>query len=292
MDSTKATANTSAAPVASAKQYRLGVALSGGGARGFAHAGALMAIEEAGLKPDVLAGVSAGSVIAVMYASGIKPLEMAEIFASTGFRDFAELSFGNGGFMKIDKFKSFVMNVLGDKKSLEDLEIPTYLGATDLDHGEPVAFSTGEIGPRLIASCSIPIVFRPVDIDGVNYVDGGVLRNHPAWIIRDKCETLIGVNVSPLIQTTKKPKSIVEVALRTYNLMAKANQTTDMDLCDVSVETPEIANMAVFDLKNIKKVFLSGYIHTRKALKEAGLWNPKAEPPMLSELSHKRVNKR
>lgn len=72
------------------RPYRLGVALSGGGARGFAHAGALMAIEEAGLRPDAIAGVSAGSVVAVLYAGGVEPLKMADMFARTGFRDFGQ----------------------------------------------------------------------------------------------------------------------------------------------------------------------------------------------------------
>lgn len=253
------------------RPYRLGVALSGGGARGFAHAGALMAIEEAGLKPDVVAGVSAGAVIAVLYAAGVKPLRMAEIFARTSFRNFAELSMGHGGLFKIDRFADFILRELNGVRRLEDLSIPVFLGATDLDNGRSVAFSEGEIAPRMMASCSIPVVFSPVNINGINYVDGGVLRNHPAWIIRDKCESLIGINVSPLRRVTDV-KSLVGVALRTYNLMAKANQAHDMELCDVSVQTPEIADCAVFDLKNIKKIFVSGYVHTRHALIEAGLW--------------------
>ena len=268
------------------KPYKLGIALSGGGARGFAHAGALLAIEEAGLKIDVIAGVSAGSVVSVLYAAGVKPLEMANLFAKMSIRGFMDINLGGGGLLKIDKFRNFIQGILGDKKNLEDLEIPVFLGATDLDHGCPAVFSHGEIGPRLIASCSIPIVFKPIEIGGVHYVDGGVLRNHPAWIIRDKCERLIGVNVSPL-RKARGYKSIVDVALRTYNLMAKANQSVDMDLCDVSVQTPEIANYAVFDLKHIKQVFLSGYIHTRKALKNAGYWNPSGETPLLSSLPQK-----
>lgn len=252
---------------------RLGIALSGGGARGFAHAGALMAIEEAGLKPDIIAGVSAGSVIAVLYAAGVRPLQIAQLFAGAGFRDFAELKLGQGGIFNIDRFKGFILNAIGGIRNLEDLPIPVYIGATNLDEGRPEAFSKGEIGPRMLASCSIPIVFPPVLIDGQHYVDGGVLRNHPAWMIRDKCQTLIGINVSPLRRDTQI-KSIVEVALRTYNLMVKANQNVDMNLCDVSVETPEIAKTAVFDLKNIKKVFVNGYVQMRNALKEAGMWNP------------------
>jgi len=265
------------------KKYRIGVALSGGGARGLAHAGAFMAIEEAGLRPDVVAGVSAGSVAAVLYAGGISPMGMATMFAQTSLRDFTELSLGQGGILKLDKFAGFIVRALGGPKRLEDLRIPVYIGATDLDSACPVAFHTGEIGPRLIASCSIPIVFKPVVIDGVNYVDGGVLRNHPAWMLRDKCETLIGINVSPL-RPKKEFTSIIEVAMRTYNLMAKANQAEDMSMCDVSVETPEIAEYAVFDLKHIKNLFVSGYINTRAALKKAGMWNPSGQTPILSNL--------
>ncbi|MBD5182915.1 MAG: phospholipase [Bacteroidales bacterium] len=257
----------------SPKPYKLGLALSGGGARGFAHAGALFAIEEAGLKPDIVAGVSAGSVIAVLYAAGVTPLRMADIFYKTGFRDFAELSFGEGGLFKIEKFMHFILRAIGDYSNLEDLPIPTYIGATDLDNGKAVAFNEGPIGPRMMASCSIPIVFKPVNIDGINYVDGGVLRNHPAWMLRDKCETLIGINVSPLRQG-RQYRSIIDVAMRSYNLLAKANQKADMDLCDINVATPDLANYAVFDLSKIKEVFISGYIHTRAVLREAGLWNP------------------
>lgn len=258
-------------------KYRLGVALSGGGARGFAHAGALLALEHAGLRPDVIAGVSAGSVVAVMYAAGVEPIAIAQHFATSGVRDFTELALGSGGLVSIDKFGDHVLSALGGITRIEELRIPTYIGATDLDAGKPVVFSGGEIKPRMLASCSIPIVFRPVEIDGVNYVDGGVLRNHPAWLIRDKCRVLIGVNVSPLIPEGEY-KSIVRVALRTYNLMSKANQDQDMAMCDISIQTPEIADMAPFDLKHIKDAFMSGYIQTRKALIDAGLWKHVPKP--------------
>ena len=266
-----ATTPSSTAAQSAHKPYKLGVTFSGGGARGFAHAGALMAIEEAGLKPDAVAGVSAWSVVAVLYAAGVKPLSMATIFARTGFRDFAGLSFGHGGIFDIEKFENFVMRALGGVRYLEDLRISTYIAATDLDHGCPVAFSTGEIGPRMIASCSIPIVFNPVKIDGVHYVDGGVLSNNAAWVLRDKCETLIGINVSPLRPYTNN-HSILSVALRTYNLLTKAHTAEDMALCDVAVTTTELANFGVFDLRKIKELFLIGYKNTRHALIDAGMW--------------------
>jgi len=253
------------------RPYKLGVALSGGGARGFAHAGALKAIEEAGLKPDVIAGVSAGSIVAVLYAAGISPDNMLHLFSERAFSDFASLQLGSGGLFSIDKFKNFILKAIGGERNLEELNIPVYLGVTDLDRGEACEFHKGPIGPRMTASCSIPIVFKPVRIDGTYYVDGGVLRNHPAWIIRDKCETLIGVNVSPM-RLTHKSNSLLGAALRTYNMMLKANQAEDMAMCDVSVQTLEISHYSPFNLKLIKNVFASGYMHMRRALRDAGLW--------------------
>lgn len=247
--------------------YRLGVALSGGGARGFAHVGALKALEEAGMKPDVIAGVSAGAVAAVMYAAGVPLDEMLSLFTSTKFTDFARPSLIHGdGMFSLMRFKQFIEEATGIDR-LENLRIPTYVGVTDLDYGEPAEFHEGPLGERVVASCSIPIVFSPVEIDGIHYVDGGVLRNLPAWIIREKCETLIGINVSPL-RTFEYRKSFLDIGMRTYNLMAKANQQQDMDICDHVIITPELIHYQVFNLKDIHKAYLSGYAAAHRAIRQ------------------------
>ena len=247
--------------------YRLGVALSGGGARGFAHVGALKALEEAGMKTDVIAGVSAGAVAAVMYAAGVPLDEMLSLFTSTKFTDFARPSLIHGdGMFSLMRFKQFIEEATGIDR-LENLRIPTYVGVTDLDHGEPAEFHEGPLGERVVASCSIPIVFSPVEIDGIHYVDGGVLRNLPAWIIREKCETLIGINVSPL-RTFEYKKSFLDIGMRTYNLMAKANQQQDMDICDHVIITPELIHYQVFNLKDIHKAYLSGYAAAHRAIRQ------------------------
>ena len=119
----------------------------------------------------------------------------------------------------------------------------------------------------MVASCSIPIVFNPVNIDGTHYVDGGVLRNLPAWIIRNRCRKLIGINCSPLTGFSYK-KSIFDITMRTYNLMAKSNQYDDMKLCDHVIITPELSGYKVFNLKDINKVFLSGYAAAHRAIKD------------------------
>lgn len=247
--------------------YKLGVALSGGGARGFAHVGALKALEEAGFKPDIIAGVSAGSITAVLYAAGVPFDEMLNMFSDTKVTDFCESTIIHGeGVFSLRKFKKFIEKATGVSR-LEDLKIPTYIGATDLDHGEPVEFHEGPLGERVVASCSIPIVFTPVCIDGTHYVDGGVLRNLPAWTIRDKCEKLIGINVSPL-KSFRYKKSILDIGMRTYSLMAKANQKHDMDICDRVIITSELANYQVFNMKDINTAYLTGYATANRAIKQ------------------------
>lgn len=254
-------------------ERRIGVALSGGGARGFAHVGVLKALEEAGLRPSVIAGVSAGSVIAVLYAAGVSFDNMMKLFEDAKFTSYAELRMGRGGgLFRIDKFKKHIYKAIGEKyRNLEDLDIPTYLGVTDLDHGEAVDFSTGPIGDIMVASCSIPLLFQPVNIGGTRYVDGGVLCNLPASVLRDKCDYLIGVNCSPLDHDSKFKNTMVDVGLRTYALATRIHQARDMKLCDLYIAIPEIASYKAFNLKQIKEVYLRGYTTARSVLQKAGL---------------------
>lgn len=252
----------------SKKPYRIGLVLSGGGARGFAHAGALKALEEVGIKPDIIAGVSAGSVVTAMYASGMTPEEIITSFADVKFSDFAELGVPRDGFFSMDGFRKFLKKKIPFER-IEDLPTPAMICATDLDHNKPVAFSEGNIVDCVTASCSIPIVFKPVRIDGVTYVDGGVLANLPAWALRDQCKYLIGINCSP-VPRRGKPKSIMDIAHRTYDLLVKNNSRPQMELCDLAVSIDDIASYKVFNLKEIRRVFRSGYDSTLSTLLDVG----------------------
>lgn len=253
-------------------EYRTGLVLSGGGARGFAHAGALKALEEMGIKPDILAGVSAGSVAAVMYAAGISPEKMLELFLNARFSDFCELGIPKDGFFRLDRFRAFLRKNI-PYANLEDLPIPVTVGATDLDNGKKLAFTSGRLDEVVAASCSIPIVFKPIKINGTRCVDGGVLHNLPAWTIRDRCKYLIAVNCSPLTKTTVK-NTLIDIAFRSYELMAKTNTVADMELCDIVIRTDEIARYRAFNLKQIEKVFESGYRDTMNFLLYNGFRKP------------------
>lgn len=246
-----------------------GLALSGGGAKGFSHIGVLMAFERSGLQIDIMSGVSAGSIAAVLYAAGLRPTDIMRCFTEASkFGDFTEWSIPRDGFLKLDRFGKLLEEWLPVKR-LEDLSIPTVVCATDLDHGKAVGWSKGEIVPRVIASCSVPIVFKPKVINGVQYVDGGVLRNLPAWAIRSYCNTLYGVNCNPLKPAKKKIKTLLDVALRSYQLMSKANVPQDLRLCDKVIQINDLSDVSIFDLSALKKGVMAGYEATMRVIEKS-----------------------
>lgn len=250
--------------------FGFGLAMGGGGARGFAHVGVLKALESAGIRTGILSGVSAGSIAAVLYGAGLRPDDMLECFLEyPKFGDYTEWSIPKAGFFKLDRFASLLDSWLPVKR-LEEMKIPTVVCAADLENGKSVGWMRGEIVPRVIASCSIPIVFRPVRIGGRHYVDGGVLRNLPAWAIRERCKTLIGSNCSPLRRTYKYKESMLGIGMRTYQLMAKANMLQDLNLCDIVVMSAETAHFGTFDISLMKKIVTAGYDSACRALHEAG----------------------
>lgn len=241
------------------RDHTVGVAFSGGGARGFSHVGVMKAFKKFGVVPDVISGVSAGSIAAVLYASGLTPEEMVECFmVQEKMANFTSFQIPKESFMNLDRFARLLESWLPVKK-LEELNMPTVVCATDLDHGKSVGWAKGEIVPRVVASCSIPIVFPPVKINGVNFVDGGVLRNLPAWAIRPYCNQLIGCNCSPLARGYKYKGSIVDLALRSYQLMSKGNTLQDLQLCDMIIRPEGLHHVGTFDLTMIPQVVELGY---------------------------------
>ena len=248
----------------------LGIALSGGGAKGFSHIGVLMAFDRCGLKPDIMSGVSAGSIAAVLYGAGLTPNDMIQCFTeASSLGDFTEWAIPREGFLKLDRFGRLLERWL-PVKYLEELNIPAVVCATDLDHGKSIGWSKGEIVPRVLASCSIPIVFNPQTINGVNYVDGGVLRNLPAWAIRSYCKTLYGSNCSPLRHKFTGKKTLLDIAFRSYHLMIKANIAQDLRLCNYVIQNNELSQVSTFDLSSLRRGVMAGYDAAMKVL-EANL---------------------
>lgn len=252
--------------IESDKQYELGLALSGGGLKGFAHAGALQAMKERGLKPDIISGTSAGAIVAVLYSAGLSPIEICEFFEDKSFTNFTALTLPVSGIFNPTKFREMFAERVLPYKNLEDLPIPVRILATDLDHGRSVVFSTGSIAERVMASCSVPVIFVPQVIDGVNYVDGGVFLNFPVRTIRRDCKKVIGVNVSPLV-APKYSLNIMGIANRSYEFLFRANTLEDRRKCDVLIEVAAALKYDnSFDLTKVEEIFQLGYEKANRKL--------------------------
>lgn len=246
--------------------YNLGIALSGGGAKGFAHLGVLQALNEKGLYPEIISGTSAGAFAGVLYADGYSPEEILSFFQKKVFREFAEFTIPHGGFFKSDGFRTFLKKHLR-AKTFEELKIPLHAVTTDIEHGESKVFSSGPLIPAVVASCSVPIVFRPVEINKRFYVDGGLLKNFPVSTIRDECYKVVGVNVSPLTKAEFR-SSIKYIAERSFHYMSVSNTMLDRNLCDYLIESASLSKYSMFDLEHTYEIYQAGYDLTMEFFKE------------------------
>ncbi len=206
------------------KTYRLGLALSGGGAKGFAHLGVFKLLEECGLKPDIIVGTSVGALMGTLFADGYSADELKELFTGREFSEFAQLQLPKSGLFDSKRFRYFLKRHLR-AKTFEELKIPMIVVATDLDNGESHEFDSGPIVEAVTASCSIPIIFSPVVINGVHYVDGGLFH----------------------------------IAERSYHYMFRANTLEDREMCDVLIEAEEFGMYKTFDLENVEQIARIGY---------------------------------
>lgn len=259
------------------KQYGIGFALSGGFIKGFAHLGAIQALDEHGIRPDIISGVSAGSIAGAFIADGREPYEVVDIFMRYKFNDLATWARSTAGLFKLNDFTTFLKKNLRAEK-IEDLSIPLLIEATDFDHGRQAIFRRGRLAERIAASCCMPIVFSPVRIGSTYYVDGGVLNNMPVSPIRNCCERIVGINVSPVPQERLQKMNVVNIALRTYTLMFHSNTFEEAKLCDLMLEPEGLDRYHNRDLENAGEIFKKGYEHAQKVIStrmEEGksLWN-------------------
>lgn len=249
------------------KKYKTGFAFSGGGAKGAAHCGALQALYEFGVKADIVAGTSAGSIAATLYASGMSPVEITDNFSNLDFRDLLGTQLPKGGMFDTKPLVRHLKKIIPYER-LEDLPVRTMVVATSLERGAVRFFEDGEIAPRVAASCSIPLIYQPVKIDGEHYVDGGVLMNLPVSALRDKCEKVIALNLHQAGEIRYRD-SLYSVAMRSFTLMFLSNIMEDAARADMVIDI-DTSSYSAYDLSNIESLFYLGYNAAVKALEENG----------------------
>ncbi|MDY0100307.1 MAG: patatin-like phospholipase family protein [Bacteroidales bacterium] len=253
------------------KKYNVGLVLSGGGARGFAHIGVLKALNESDIYPDVIAGTSAGALVGVLYADGYTPDEIMQMMNSSSLLHYIRPTVPREGLLQISGIERILRENLRAKR-FEDLKIPLFVTATDLNNGKTMYFSRGELLNPVIASASIPVLFKPVIINNIHYVDGGVLDNLPLKPLKNKCSLLIGSYVNPT-GYEESVESLVQIAERTFMLSMSREVIEKSRKFDLYIAPIELKNYKILDPVKAAEVFNIGYNSTREKLKDSSVLN-------------------
>ncbi|MDY6801667.1 MAG: patatin-like phospholipase family protein [Bacteroidota bacterium] len=248
------------------KKYDIGIALSGGGVRGFAHLGVLKALNEKNIDPQIISGTSAGAIAGVFYADGYSPDESFEIFYRNSLFHFTHLSIPNKGLLSIEKISKILEKNI-KAKTFEDLKKPLYVSATNLNDGKIEYFHQGSIIEKVVASASIPVLFKPQIIDGKTFVDGGVFDNLPIEPIRNQCKKLIGSYVNP-IGKEEDLDSMIKIAERTFHLSVGSHLQEKKKICDLFIEAEELRKYGMLSLDKGREIFDTGYKITKEILEK------------------------
>ena len=246
------------------KKYKTGLVLSGGGTRGFAHLGVIAALFEKGIKPDVISGVSAGAIVGAFIAGGKSPEEILEIFKKGWFFKYTKLQLPKDGLLKLDGLKEIIQKEIS-AKNIEELEIPFFIGISNLNKGTIEYKNSGPLGINVLASSSIPILFSPVKINGNSYVDGGLMDNIPINPIKNDCEQIIVSNISP-INPKAKMKNLVQIATRTFYMSVNANLKEVRKRANIFIEHEGIDKYDILLRTHADELFELGYNSTKKVL--------------------------
>ncbi|WP_051305107.1 patatin-like phospholipase family protein [Chitinilyticum litopenaei] len=245
-----ATSEPPAAPKPAPKKIRVGLALGGGAAKGFAHIGVIKMLEANGIQAEVVTGTSAGSVVGSLYASGIDVFALQEKAFALDESQIRDVSLLSGGLVKGQKLQDYVNTLVGGK-TMETFPRRFAAVATNLDNGERMVFGSGNTGQAVRASSSIPGVFEPVTIAGKRYVDGGIVSPVPVDAARQLgADFVIAVDISSKA-TYNRPASMVGNVNQAITIMGQKLGEQEMTRADVIIR-PKVGKIgaADFDQKN------------------------------------------
>lgn len=247
-------------PAQPPRPLRIGLALGGGAARGFAHIGVIKALEAQGIRPDVVTGTSAGAVVAALYASGMNGFELNKLALTMDEATIADwaLPFGTrfGGWLKGEALQNYV-NRLVANRPIDKMKIPLGIVATDLKTGKGILFRRGNTGQAVRASSSVPGVFQPVAIQGHDYVDGGLVEPVPVESARAMgADFIIAVNISadPSAQSAAGQSGVM---LQTAAIMGQSLNRLALARADIVIR-PDLPDMGSSDFASRNRAILAG----------------------------------
>lgn len=245
---------------------RIGLALGGGAARGFAHVGVIQVLEEAGIRPVLVSGTSAGSLVAAIYASGKNGKQLqhiAETMEEAAIADWT-LPLFNRGMLRGDALARYVNSQVG-ARLIENMPLPLGIVATDLHSGQSMLFQRGDTGTAVRASSAVPAVFQPVRISGRDYVDGGLVSPVPVRAARQMgAELVIAVDISSPPDGNLGGGTL-DVLLQTFSIMSKSINYFELRDADVVVR-PALDGISSADFGARKRSIEAGRLAMRQLL--------------------------
>lgn len=243
-------------PVTLPAPVKIGLALGGGAARGFAHIGVIKALEAQGIVPDIVVGTSAGAVVGALYASGLSGFELQKLAMAMDEGQIGDWSLPDRGVFKGEALQGFVNRSVANRP-LEKLSRSFGVVATHLRNGEPVLFRTGNTGMAVRASAAVPGVFQPVSINGHEYVDGGLVSPVPARAARS-----LGANFVIAVDISVRPRdartsSTLDVLLQTFAIMGQSISRYEAAEADIVIR-PITAELPATDFAGRHRAVLEG----------------------------------
>ncbi|NPA51597.1 MAG: patatin-like phospholipase family protein [Aquificae bacterium] len=242
---------------------KIGIVLSGGAVRAFAHIGVLKALEEKGIVPDFVSGTSAGAIVGAFYCAGYSPDELYNIANNIDFLSHIRPNiFPKKSLFKIVNFEKTLKRFI-KADNIQDLEKPLFVGVSNISDGTVEYWDRGNISSVLTASSSLPFFFEPVEIDGKLYVDGGLMNNLPVEPLIDKCDYIIGVEVNPFWKE-RNLNNIISITIRSFYLAVRSNIEVRKKYCSLFIQPENLSKIGLFELWKWKEAVEIGYRCTKE----------------------------
>ncbi len=231
----------------------INLVLSGGGVKGVAHIALLEKLEKKGIKINAISGSSAGALVGVLYAAGYATPEILEFFRTTPILRYTWLTPLKAGIFDSEKYEAIFKKLVPEK--FEQLEIPLYVASVNIEKGKVVYFSQGDLIKPILASCAVPAVFSPVDIDGELFSDGGVMDNFPIKPFLKKNVPILGSYVAcPSNKQKEELNTILKVSQHSNSLLLHAANKYKFDEIDFTISFP-LGDYSTFDTKKIDNIY-------------------------------------
>lgn len=261
------------------KDLKLGLALGGGSALGFAHIGVLKALEENSISVDFISGTSVGAIMAALYAFSVPFRDIEKESEMLNWRKIAKLIPSALGVSSNAKLRKILEKHIGKNAKIEDASIPLAIIATDIETGSKMVFRSGSVIDAVLASSCLPGLFTPVEIGGCLLIDGGMVENVPISPLKNMgADIIVGVN---LLKYRKyaRPKNIIDVLTNSFDMInRKISDLPDGNGIDILME-PDLSNFYMGDITKWKDISEAGYSEAQKHILK------------LKELKHQPVYK-